>query len=182
MDSELTTEPEPEPEPMPEPIQSTTKLSVTIPPSLGFNCEKPVGVVSGYFDPMHRGHIDYLRLAKEYLGPNGQLIVIVNNSAQAKLKKGSAVIPDEDRLAIIKAIKYVDKACIAIDSDRTVCATLRFINEFGNKVTHFLNGGDVTADCAEESICKELGIKCVYGLGNKVTSSSSIMEPYQRLS
>lgn len=139
--------------------------------------ESPIGIVSGYFDPIHKGHIEYLRLAKEYLGPNGKLYVIVNNSSQAQLKKGKVVIPDDDRLAVIRAIKYVDKAFLSVDSDRTVVKTVRFIAECF-PVTHFLNGGDVINDCAEEGVCKSLGIECIYGLGEKITSSSAIMNTY----
>ena len=51
--------------------------------------------VSGYFDPIHVGHIEYLELAKE-LGT--ELIVIVNNDHQCKLKKGSSFMKQEDRL------------------------------------------------------------------------------------
>jgi|688.fasta_scaffold92018_4 cytidyltransferase-like protein len=141
------------------------------------NHPSPIGIVSGYFDPIHKGHIEYLRLAKEYLGPNGKLFVIVNNSGQAQLKKGKVVIPDDDRLAVIRSIKYVDRAFLSVDSDRTVSKTVQIVAECF-PITHFLNGGDVVSNCAEEGLCKSLGIECVYGFGEKITSSSSIMNAY----
>ena len=44
-----------------------------------------VVAVSGYFDPIHVGHLEYLRLSKK-LGD--KLVVIVNNNHQCVLKKG----------------------------------------------------------------------------------------------
>ena len=136
-----------------------------------------VVVVSGYFNPIHRGHIEYFRLAKEF-AQDGKLIVIVNNDFQAKLKKNYSFIPEKDRLEIIKSIKYVDHALLSIDTDRTVCKTLEMISKEIPVVTHFANGGDVTVDspCPEEAVCRENCINMVYGLGDKIQSSSWILE------
>jgi len=81
-------------------------------------------VVSGYFDPIHIGHIEYLRLAKQ-LGD--KLIVILNNDEQAKLKKGKPFMLLEERKKILEAIKYVDEIFISIDSDKSVCKSLEKI-------------------------------------------------------
>jgi len=64
-----------------------------------------VVVTSGYFDPLHVGHIECLELAKQ-LGD--KLIVIVNSDFQAKLKKGKSFMNQEDRMKIISALKCVD--------------------------------------------------------------------------
>ena len=55
-------------------------------------------VASGYFDPIHVGHIEYLELASK-LGD--RLVVIVNNDNQAILKKGKAFMSEVDRLKIV---------------------------------------------------------------------------------
>ena len=81
-----------------------------------------VVVVSGYFDPIHVGHLEMLKLAKE-LGD--ELVVIVNNDKQAELKKGKSFMSQEDRLKIVKAIRYVDSAFISVDEDKTVCGSLQ---------------------------------------------------------
>jgi len=139
-----------------------------------------VVIVSGYFNPVHEGHIEYFKLAKEYAGDNGKLIAIVNSDYQSMLKKNYSFIPEKDRLAIISALKYVDKAVLSIDKDRSVCETLlKLINEkeFGC-ITHFANGGDVTETlkCPEEKICNENNVNLVYCLGDKIQSSSWILE------
>ena len=77
--------------------------------------------VSGYFDPIHVGHLEYLRLAKE-LGD--YLIVIVNNDYQCELKKGKSFMAEEDRVEIVKALGIVDEVFLAVDKDRSVCASL----------------------------------------------------------
>ena len=61
--------------------------------------------ISGYFDPIHVGHLEYIRLAKK-LG--NKLIVIVNNDSQCKIKKGKSFMNENDRLEIIKSIIWVD--------------------------------------------------------------------------
>ncbi len=124
-------------------------------------------VVSGYFDPLHVGHIEYLELAKE-LGT--KLVVIVNNDYQCELKKGKSFMKEEDRLKIVKSLSIVDEAFLSIDRDRTVCNSLAAINP-----DIFANGGDRhVKEIPESIICKELGIKMIDGLGNKIRSSSDL--------
>ena len=71
-------------------------------------------VASGYFDPLHIGHIEYLELAKKI---GDKLIVIVNNDLQAKLKKGKSFMIEGDRMKIISSLKCVDETFLSIDSD-----------------------------------------------------------------
>jgi cytidyltransferase-like protein len=141
---------------------------------------RKVVVISGYFNPgPHRGHVDYARLAKEFAGPDGIVYVIVNTDHQAVLKKGFSFIPEEDRVAAMGALKYVDGAYLSVDTDRSVCKSIEWLyNNAPHKPTHFANGGDQTADraCPEEVVCKKLGIELVYGLGDKIQSSSWILE------
>jgi D-beta-D-heptose 7-phosphate kinase/D-beta-D-heptose 1-phosphate adenosyltransferase len=140
--------------------------------------DKPVVVVSGYFNPLHRGHIEYFKLAKQYAGKDGLVYVIVNSDNQSLLKKKFSFIPEEDRLEIIKAIKYVDYAMISIDTDRTVCKSIEWLCNNKKKPTHFANGGDVNVNnkCPEEQVCVMYGINLLYGLGDKIQSSSWILE------
>ena len=77
--------------------------------------------VSGYFDPIHVGHLEYLRMAKE-LGDS--LVVIVNNNQQCTLKKGKHFMDENDRVEIVKALKFVDEVFLSVDNDRTVCKSL----------------------------------------------------------
>jgi D-beta-D-heptose 7-phosphate kinase/D-beta-D-heptose 1-phosphate adenosyltransferase len=138
-----------------------------------------VVVVSGYYSPIHSGHIEYFKLAKQFAGPDGKVYCIVNNDRQSVLKKGYSFVPEKDRMAIINACKYIDHAILSIDTDRTVCKTLESICKSGvYRPTHFANGGDVTenSSCPEENICKEYKIELVYGLGDKIQSSSWIIE------
>ena len=125
--------------------------------------------VSGYFSPLHVGHLELLQKAKD-LGT--KLFVIVNSDKQSFLKKGSSFMPEAERLKIIRNIKCVDSAIISMDDDRTVCKTLRIIHPH-----IFANGGDQNNDIIpEKSVCKELDIKLVDGLGDKIQSSSWIIE------
>src|SRR3989338_11171476 len=89
---------------------------------------------SGYFDPLHRGHLELFSRAKK-LGT--KLIVIINNDEQAKLKKGFAFMPEKERLAVVSSLKMVDKAVLSIDKDKTVCQTLASL-----KPDIFAKGGD----------------------------------------
>ena len=77
--------------------------------------------ISGYFDPLHVGHIEYINKAKK-LGD--YLVVIVNNNLQCKLKKGKFFMDENDRVEIVKNLKSVDEVFLSIDSDKTVCKSL----------------------------------------------------------
>ena len=133
-------------------------------------------IVSGYFNPLHKGHLEYLNCAKAIAD---KLFVIVNNDNQRELK-GSKEFQDEDeRVIIISNLKAVDEVFLSIDKDRTVCETIKHISErFGNEYElSFANGGDQNNDSIPEApICKELGVSLIDGLGEKIQSSSWLLE------
>jgi len=123
--------------------------------------------VSGYFDPLHVGHLEYFKYAKK-LG--NHLVVIVNNDHQCHLKKGKAFMPENDRLRIVEAIKGVDEVVLSVDKDKTVCKTLEFIRPH-----IFANGGDRhNIEIPEAKVCRQHNIELVDGLGNKIRSSSDL--------
>ncbi len=132
-------------------------------------------IVSGYFNPLHKGHLEYFINAKK-LGD--KLFVIVNSDLQRKLKGSKEFQSEDERLFIIQHIKEVDQAILSIDIDRTVCKTLEFIyDEFGQDYfLAFANGGDQTNySIPENSICEILGIELFDGLGEKIQSSSWLL-------
>lgn len=121
---------------------------------------------SGYYNPFHIGH---LALFKEAIKYGDYLIVIVNNDEQVKLKGSDIFMDEKERIEIIKSIKYVHKVILSIDKDRTIKETLKKINP-----AVFLKGGDSTAENTPElEICKNLGIKVVFGVGGEKIQSSS---------
>ena len=124
-------------------------------------------VTSGYFDPLHIGHIECLELAKK-LGD--KLIVIINSDLQAKLKKGKSFMNEGDRMKIISALRCVDEVFLSIDKDKTQCESLKYL-----KPHIFAKGGDRTScEIPESKVCKELGIEIIDGLGKKIRSSSKL--------
>jgi cytidyltransferase-like protein len=126
-----------------------------------------VVAVSGYFDPIHVGHLEYLKLAKQ-LGD--KLVVIVNNDFQARIKKGKSFMNENDRVEIVASLKCVDEVFLSIDRDSSVCKSLEFIQP-----NIFANGGDrKLEEIPETKIMKKYGIKMVDGLGGKIRSSSDL--------
>ncbi len=141
---------------------------------LNFMKKKAI-IVSGYFNPIHKGHIEYFQNSKA----NGdKLFVIVNSDFQRELK-GSKVFQDEkERVFIVENLRLVDKCFLSIDIDRTVVDTIKLIfNQFGNDYKlAFANGGDQNNDTIpERPICEELGIELIDGLGGKIQSSSWLL-------
>ena len=123
--------------------------------------------VSGYFDPLHVGHLEYLEMAKQ-LGD--KLIVIINSDKQAELKKGKSFMSENDRVEIIGALKCVDEVFLSIDEDKSVCKSLEAI-----KPDIFANGGDRSlSEIPETAVMEKYNIKMVDGLGEKIRSSSEI--------
>lgn len=127
--------------------------------------------ISGYFQILHAGHIEYIQSAKKQ---GGYLIAIINSDEQAKLKSTPQVINEKFRKLIISNIKDVDETIIAIDKDSTVAKTLELIQP-----DIFCNGGDrspTNYSSKEIDTCNTLGIKMVYLGGEKIDSSSSILK------
>ena len=123
--------------------------------------------ISGYFDPIHVGHLEYISLSKK-LGD--YLIAIINNNHQCTLKKGKHFMDENDRAKILEAIEGVDEVFISIDQDRTVCKSLEKI-----RPDIFTNGGDRhNKEIPEAVVCKKYGIELLDGLGKKIRSSSDL--------
>jgi rfaE bifunctional protein nucleotidyltransferase chain/domain len=124
---------------------------------------------SGYFNPLHKGHVEYLEKAKE-LG--NYLVVIVNNDHQRALKGSKEFMDQEERMTIVRALRCVDEVVLSVDTDSTVCETLRKI-----KPHIFAKGGDrFSSEIPEAVVCRELGIEMVDSLGGKIQSSSWLLK------
>ena len=132
-------------------------------------------IVSGYFNPIHKGHIEYFINAKKIAD---YLIVIVNNDFQRKIKQSKEFMLEDERIFIVKNLKMVDECYMSIDKDRTVINTINLIH---NKLNHkydlyFGNGGDQNNEIIpERDICDKLSIKLIDNLGEKIQSSSWIL-------
>ena len=133
-------------------------------------------IVSGYFNPIHKGHLEYFNNAKALAD---ELIVIINNDHQRALKGSQEFQEEDERVEIVSNIKAVDTTVLSIDTDRTVCATLRKIaQDYGSMYDlAFANGGDQNNDTIpERPVCEEVGIALIDGLGDKIQSSSWLLK------
>ena len=138
--------------------------------------KKKAIMVSGYFNPLHKGHIEYINTAKNLAEV---LFVIVNNDHQRALKGSKEFQKETERLFIVRNLKAVDHALLSIDSDRTVCATIAEIAETYGQTYElaFANGGDQdNQSIPEAQVCKKLGITLIDGLGDKIQSSSWLLK------
>ena len=138
--------------------------------------KKNAVIVSGYFNPIHKGHIEYFNLAKSRAE---ELFVIVNNDVQRALK-GSKEFQDEaERMIIVSNIKAVDKAILSVDQDRTVCKTIeKIVNDYFDAYSFsFANGGDQNNQSIPEvPVCERLNVTLIDGLGDKIQSSSILLK------
>jgi cytidyltransferase-like protein len=141
---------------------------------------KTLVIVSGYFNPLHSGPIEYLTKSKA-LGDF--LFVIVNNDHQRELKGSKPFMLAEERKTIVQSLKVVDAAMVAVDTERTVNESIKFImNWRGDEFTKviFANGGDQNrSTIGETKLCEELGIELADGLGDKIQSSSWLLNGKQ---
>ena len=143
-----------------------------------------VVIVSGYFNPIHSGHIDYLESAKEI---GDYLIVIVNNDKQVELKGSVPFMDEEERVKIVSSLRCVDRAVVSIDDDPTVCQSIK--KEYHRLQDDpffigmaFANGGDRKKGGVPEDVLEEeLGINMVYNVGGKKTQSSSTLIQTSRI-
>ena len=136
-----------------------------------------IAIVSGYFNPLHVGHLDYMEAAKELAD---KLIVIVNSDFQVSLKGSTPFMREEDRIRIIKSLKTVDKVYLSTDRDDSVLETLKYVvvqnQACGRNKFLFCNGGDRSdTNTPEERLCRSNShhLTSVYNIGGSKRQSSS---------
>ncbi len=133
-------------------------------------------IVSGYFNPLHKGHIDYFRKAKS---KGDKLFVIVNNDFQRELKGSKYFMVEDERVLIINELEITDIVFLSIDKNKSVSKTLNYIfMKYSDKYElFFANGGDQSNQTIPEiSVCEKLGIRLIDGLGSKIQSSSWLLK------
>ena len=144
-------------------------------------------LLSGGFDPVHKGHIECINKAKELAD---EVWIGLNNDNWLRRKKGKAFMDEKERAFIMSNLKSVDWVYIMnpkINSDDTSIdfidtARVRYIKQNGDLhkgEMAFGNGGDRTETTTPENdVCDSYGIESVWGLGEKIQSSSWLLEKY----
>lgn len=135
-----------------------------------------VVIVSGFFNPLHGGHLDMIEAAAKM---GDRLIVVVNNDKQQVEKKGKVILVETNRARLLRALRVVDEVVISIDNDMTVIKTLEFLaSQYPEDELVFANGGDrdSTKVVPETDVCQENDIEMIFGVGgnNKADSSTRI--------
>ena len=139
-----------------------------------------VGIVSGYFNPIHYGHIEYINGAKDNCD---WLIAIINNDYQRILKGSKEFMDENHRLKIVSNLKAIDETLISIDKDKTQCESLKYLkNKYKNEELIFFNSGDRkenNLNNAEGEICKIWKITEIILPLPKIYSSSKLLKNYE---
>jgi len=136
---------------------------------------KKIIITSGYFNPIHCGHINLIREAKK-LGDF--LVVIVNNDEQVKIKGSVPFMLEQERIEIVKALKYADDVVLSIDKNASVVESLKMVAKKYPGELFFAKGGDRhSGNIPEVGVCEEFNIKIINNVGGaKVQSSSSLIK------
>ena len=136
-----------------------------------------IGIVSGYFNPVHYGHIEYINSEKEKCD---KLIAVINSDYQRELKGTKEFMDENHRSKIIFNLKSVDDVFISVDKDKTQCQTLRYLkNKYKEDHLIFFNSGDRKGSnlvTAESEVCKEIGIEESILDLPKIYSSSELLK------
>jgi cytidyltransferase-like protein len=120
-----------------------------------------LGIVSGYFNPVHAGHIEYMNEARNRCD---YLIAIINNDKQVELKGSTPFMDENHRSFIVHNLKAVDSTMLSVDKDKTVCESIRKIcwNWPNTKIIFFNSGDRVNnSEGSEVQLCKMLDIEYV---------------------
>ena len=140
---------------------------------------KNIIILSGGFDPVHKGHIRMFKSAKNL----GDVIVGLNSDEWLIRKKNKLFMPFLERKEILESIKYIDSVLSFNDADDTACDLITNIyKKFGsNYHICFGNGGDRTNDTTPEvNYCIENNIEMLWGVGgNKIQSSSDLLKNWE---
>jgi len=143
---------------------------------------KRVVLITGGFDPLHSGHIEYFKAAKK-LG--NKLVVGLNSDAWLTRKKGRPFMPFEERASVIKELACVDEVISFNDDDGTAChAIYLMLAKYDESTTVvFANGGDRNNSTTPEyEMYKyKYGLEFAWEVGgkNKINSSSWILEEWK---
>lgn len=127
-----------------------------------------VVIVSGYFNPLHGGHLDMIEAARKM---GDKLIVIVNNDKQQVIKKGKIILDEKNRLRLMRALRDVNEVVLSIDEEPPVIDTMEMIaKQHPEDELVFAQGGDRNSDKVnpEADICHKYGIEIVYGVGTEI--------------
>ncbi len=128
-----------------------------------------IAIVSGYFNPLHGGHLDMIEAARA-LGD--KLVVIINNDQQQLLKKGKVILDEANRMRLMRALRDVDDVVLSVDTDPGQSQTLRKVRElYPSDELIFCNGGD--RDPSKHALpdnemqsCTDCHIQLVFGVGS----------------
>ena len=145
-----------------------------------------VMLLSGGFDPVHKGHVQMIEQARELAD---EIWIILNNDSWLREKKGKSFMKQSEREYIMSQFKGVTRTFICnprIPTDKTVSdgiysAVMAYRRDFtGEMRMAFGNGGDrKIGNIPEEDYCNSMDVDMVWNLGNKVQSSSWLLEKYE---
>ncbi|MES2630700.1 MAG: adenylyltransferase/cytidyltransferase family protein [Patescibacteria group bacterium] len=136
-------------------------------------------IVSGFFNPLHGGHLDLIEAAKAM---GDYLIVIVNNDIHQVTKKGKIILDEQNRARLVGALRVVDEVIIGVDPEHPTWPTTKTLEVIADKYPNdeliFCNGGDDRSKSddlpgPEAEMCREKGIEMVFGVGGTVKADSS---------
>ena len=133
-------------------------------------------IVTGGFDPVHSGHINYIQEARKL----GRVVVGVNSDEWLSRKKGQPFMSIDERLVIMSNLKDVLCAIRFDDSDGSAKDAIKKVRTmFPNNPIIFANGGDRTDKNIPEMTVE--GVKFSFGVGgfDKANSSSWILQEWK---
>jgi cytidyltransferase-like protein len=126
-----------------------------------------VAMVDGAFDPLHRGHIEYFRAAA------GLGVPLLCNIASDRYvsTKHAPLLPEEQRAAVVDAIRYIAYTHVNQHDTETILEELR--------PRYYVKGNDWQGRLPprQVEICRDHGIGIVY-LDTVLDSSTRILRDY----
>ena len=135
---------------------------------------KNVIIVSGGFDPVHKGHI---RMFREAANLGHQVIIGLNSDEWLSRKKGKPFMKWEERAEILESCKFVTQVLSMDDTDDTASDIIKQVaNLYKNQDMniYFANGGDrKKGNVPELDVCKDLNVVMLWGIGGGKIQSSS---------